>query len=48
MSLSFPLPSPQLALLIRRILSSPWDEAAWPIAKLTGGRRAGRYHRRDE
>jgi hypothetical protein len=27
------LPWPRVALLIRRILSSQWDEATWPIAK---------------
>jgi hypothetical protein len=33
-SLPFLLPWPRLTLLIRRILSSQWDEATWPIAKL--------------
>ena len=32
-SLPFLLPWPRLTLLIRRILSSQWDEATWPIAK---------------
>jgi len=32
-SLPFLLPWPRLTLLIRRILSSRWDEATWPIAK---------------
>jgi hypothetical protein len=27
------LPWPRLTLLIRRILSSQWDEATWPIAQ---------------
>jgi hypothetical protein len=31
--LPFLLPWPRLALLIRRILSSQWDEATWPFAK---------------
>jgi hypothetical protein len=31
--LPFLLPWPRLALLIRRILSSQWDEATWPMAK---------------
>jgi hypothetical protein len=31
--LPFLLPWPRLALLIRDILSSQWDEATWPIAK---------------
>jgi hypothetical protein len=33
MSLPFLLPWPRLALQIRRILSSQWDEATWPITK---------------
>ena len=33
-SLPFLLPWPRLTLLIRRILSSQWDEATWPIAKM--------------
>ena len=32
-SLPFLLPWPRLTLLIRRILSSQWHEATWPIAK---------------
>jgi len=32
--LPFLLPWPRLALLIRDILSSQWDEAMWPISKL--------------
>jgi hypothetical protein len=32
-SLPFLLPWPRLMLLIRRLLTSQWDEASWPIAK---------------
>jgi hypothetical protein len=32
-SLPFLLPWPRLALLIRRILTSQWDDATWPFAK---------------
>jgi len=32
-SLHFLLLWPRLTLLIRRILTSEWDEATWPIAK---------------
>jgi len=31
--LPFLLPWPRLALLIRRILATQWDPAAWPTAK---------------
>ena len=31
--LPFLLPWPRLTLLIRRILTSEWDAATWPLAK---------------